>query len=390
MPTMRVVHVAHDGALMYRLGGSAAAISTVRRHAGAANDPEIAERFCRDADTLLGDAGSASAWDAVLAAEPGPRPRVSATQFESALAAMGDFADLKSSYTAGHSRRVSSVASAAARGYGLSEAESSHVAWSGLLHDLGRAGVSTSVWDKPGPLTDDEWERVRLHPYFTERVLARSPSLARLGATAGLHHERLDGSGYHRGATAGQIAPAARLLAAADMYCALTEHRAHRAARSADAAASELLSQVRMGRIDHDAAAAVLAIGGHQLGRSRLRISGLSDREIEVLRLLAHGSSNRQIAVALVLSTDLPAGLRGSDRRVTCAAGDIKHALILADAHALYDSLAHSPQSAPGDFGKIACCPGRSSELFQFGQSGRVSCDGHIEFLSPRCARFPA
>ena len=73
-------------------------------------------------------------------------------------------------------------------------------------------------------------------------------------------------------------------------------------ARSADAAASELLSQVRIGRVDHDAAAAVLAIGGHQLGRSRPRISGLSDREIEVLRLLAHGSSNRQIAVALVLS----------------------------------------------------------------------------------------
>jgi response regulator RpfG family c-di-GMP phosphodiesterase len=95
MPTMRVVHVAHDGALMYRLGGSAAAISTVRRHAGAAHDPEIAARFCRDADTLLGDAGTASAWDAVLAAEPGPRPRVSATQFETALAAMGDFADLK-------------------------------------------------------------------------------------------------------------------------------------------------------------------------------------------------------------------------------------------------------------------------------------------------------
>ena len=109
-------------------------------------------------------------------------------------------------------------------------------------------------------MTDDEWERVRLHPYFTERVLARSPSLARLGATAGLHHERLDGSGYHRGATAGQIEPAARLLAAADVYCALTEQRAYRPARSANAAASELLSQVRIGRVDHDAAAAVLAI----------------------------------------------------------------------------------------------------------------------------------
>ena len=83
-----------------------------------------------------------------------------------------------------------------------------------LLHDLGRTGVPNSIWDKPGALTESERERVRLHPYYTERALARPAALARLGAIAGAHHERLDGSGYHRGLTgAASLAPA-RVLAA--------------------------------------------------------------------------------------------------------------------------------------------------------------------------------
>ncbi len=72
----------------------------------------------------------------------------------------------------------------------------------GMLHDLGRVGVSAGIWDKPGPLTDDEWERVRLHPYLTERVLGRSGAFAPLAMLAALHHERLDGSGYPRGLSA--------------------------------------------------------------------------------------------------------------------------------------------------------------------------------------------
>ena len=98
------------------------------------------------------------------------------------------------------------------------------------MHDLGRTGVPNTIWDKPGPLTDAERERVRLHPYYTERMLARPEALAGLGAIAACHHERLDGSGYHRSLPGSALSPAARILAAADAYHAMTEARPHREA----------------------------------------------------------------------------------------------------------------------------------------------------------------
>ena len=120
----------------------------------------------------------------------------------------------------------------------------------GLIHDVGRVGVSTGIWDKPGPLTESEWERVRLHPYYTERVMKRSPALAPLGALAALHHERLDGSGYHRQVAPAQLPPAARILAAADVYQALTEPRPHRAAGPPAAAADEVCRDENAGKLD--------------------------------------------------------------------------------------------------------------------------------------------
>src|SRR5439155_3197657 len=124
----------------------------------------------------------------------------------------------------------------------------------GLVHDVGRVGVTAAVWGKTGPLSDREWEKVRLHPYYAERVLARPATFARLGALASLHHERLDGSGYHRGLSASALSPAARILAAADVFHAMLEPRPHRPARSSAEAAAELRREVRAGRLDGDAA----------------------------------------------------------------------------------------------------------------------------------------
>src|ERR1700693_3505637 len=95
-----------------------------------------------------------------------------------------------------------------------------------LAHDVGRVGVSNAVWEKPGPLGFGEWERVRLHPHFTERAFAQAPALAPIGILAGSHHERLDGSGYHRGTRGPALDQAARILAAADCYGAMRETRA--------------------------------------------------------------------------------------------------------------------------------------------------------------------
>src|SRR5205085_7314715 len=141
-------------------------------------------------------------------------------------------------------------AAEAARRYGLPERDVTDIYRAGLLHDIGRISVPTAVWDKPGPLTDREWERVRMHPYQTERILARSGTLARLGALGSMHHERLDGSGYHRGAPASMLSPSHRILAAADVYHAMTEPRPHRAALKPEAAAEELRKEVRAGRLD--------------------------------------------------------------------------------------------------------------------------------------------
>jgi HD-GYP domain-containing protein (c-di-GMP phosphodiesterase class II) len=174
-----------------------------------------------------------------------------------------------------------------------------------LLHDLGRASVSNGIWDKPARLTTAEWERVRLHPYYTERVLERAPALASLARLAGRHHERLDSSGYHRGDPAALLPLPARILAAADAYHAMGELRPHRQALTADTAVKELMAEVAAGRLDRDAAAAVLEAGGQRAEMPKREWpSGLTGREVDVLRLVVRGRSNKQMAGTLFISED--------------------------------------------------------------------------------------
>jgi HD-GYP domain-containing protein (c-di-GMP phosphodiesterase class II) len=170
------------------------------------------------------------------------------------------------------------------------------------VHDFGRLGISNSILDKRGPLGAGEWERVRISPYLTERMLQQSKTLAPLGAIAVQHRERLDGSGYPRGLSGAAISRSARVLAAADAYQAMREPRPHRSALSADAAAAELRADVRAGRLDPDAVEAVLGAAGHRVPRRREGPAGLTPREVEVLTLLARGLSNKQIGVHLTIS----------------------------------------------------------------------------------------
>lgn len=297
----RFAQVASQAILFGRLGGSELAVEVIRRRAGDALDPSVADTFLRHGHGLLAEITSADASVAVIEAEPEPRRWILEPRLDEVAQAFADLADLKSPFTHGHSSAVSKLAEAAAVNLGLTEDEVVCARRAGLLHDLGRTGVPNGIWDKPGPLTTSEWEQVRLHPYHSERILSCSTALAPLASLAGMHHERQDGSGYYRRATAAMIPNGARVLAAADAYQAMTQERPHRLALAPDAAAGRLSSEAARGRLDAEAVRAVLEIAGHQPARLAWP-AGLSDREVQVLRLVARGHSNREMARQLWIS----------------------------------------------------------------------------------------
>lgn len=296
---VRVVQLADIVEVFDRAGGVEAAVRVARERRGTQFDPDVVDLFCDHAAEVLAPLEAPSSWESVISAQPHSSRVLSDPEMAAALEAIADFVDLKSPYTLGHSRAVADLAAEAARTCGMPSEQVDVIRTAGLVHDLGRLGISNAIWDKQDPLTPADRERIRMQPYLTERMLATSPALAPLGEIAASHQERLDGSGYPRGLRGEALSSAARILAASDVYQAMLEPRPHREARSAADAATELRGEVRAGRLDAAAVDAVLRASGHPSTKRPEQPGGLTAREVEVLGLIARGLQSKEIAQRL-------------------------------------------------------------------------------------------
>lgn len=299
---MRLVQIADDVEVHHRLGGIEAALAMLRSRRGTEFDPDLVDCLCANADAILGPLDDDDAWDRVIANAPTLCRELTQSELTAALEGFADYADVRSPWRLGHSRGVAALAVTAAERIGLPPGDRLVLHRAGLVHDLGSIGVPATVWDKPGEWTAPEWERVRTHPYLTERILARPPQLAEVGALARLHHERLDGSGYPHGVHGEALPMTARILAAADVYHAMSESRPHCGPLAPEQRAQALQAEAAAGRLDGEAVGAVLAAAGHRTRRRPAPPAGLTPREVEVLVLLSRGRTNKAIADELSIS----------------------------------------------------------------------------------------
>lgn len=212
------------------IGGRPAAEKAARERRGRELDPEIVDAFSGMAtDSCWQEFQSPNLREIVIQMEPGgEKTCIDQNHLDAVIEAFADVVDVKSPFTGRHSTGVATVAEGLSKRLGLNNAQVREIRQAGLLHDLGKMSVPNSILDKPGKLDDSEWETVRLHSYYTQRILEQAKTLQELALIAGAHHEHLDGNGYPRGLKGQNIPLGARILAVADIFHAMSEDRPYR------------------------------------------------------------------------------------------------------------------------------------------------------------------
>ena len=203
---MRLVHLADVAEVHLRSGGVDGAVAMARQRSGTQFDPALVEVFCDHVHELMPPENDV--WQRAVQLAPDSDQVLTDAELDTLLDAVGDFVDLKSPWTVGHSRVVALLAAQAGAGPGLDGTQVASLRRAGPVLDLGRMGVPNRVWGKTSPLSTAELERVRLHPYLTQRILARVAALRGIAQLARAHHECLDGSGYPPGDFRGRASAA--------------------------------------------------------------------------------------------------------------------------------------------------------------------------------------
>ena len=301
---VRVVTMAQDAIALTDNHGFEAVKEIIAKRAGGGYEPELVDLFLTHAEKLMAGLDGPVDRETILALEPAPHSMLDEQACDEAYLAIADMIDMRMPFTFGHSRAVASLADAAGKKLGLPASDIRDVRWAAYTHDIGELAIPVSTWMRAGALTERETDAARLHPYHGERALASLGGDGKaIAALVQRHHERLDGSGYHRNSRGQDLSPAARVLAAAETFQTAREARPYRPALDDAAAAAKLRSAVRDGKLCADAVEAVLSCAGQPARRAAPeRLAGLTPREIEVLRLIAAGDTAKEAARKLEIA----------------------------------------------------------------------------------------
>jgi HD-GYP domain-containing protein (c-di-GMP phosphodiesterase class II) len=307
----RIVFATSFFEALHRVGGRHAAQRLAERQKGSAFDPSVVAAFMAVSDQpgFWEGLEQESVWTTVLALEPeSPYRYLREEQLEDIALAFADFADLKSSYSAGHSRRVADMAVRVARRLLFPAHQVTAIRRAALMHDVGLVAVPSYTLERPhDKLTQAEQERLRLHPYHAERILSRVPVLQPVVPLVAAHHERMDGQGYYRGLSSEQIPVGARVIATVDRFDELSHPSPERPSLEPEQALDRLREDAGRGLWSQAVNALAQELGAGALPpaaskRTSHQPAGLTDREVEILRMLARGMSRRDVARALVVS----------------------------------------------------------------------------------------